>query len=379
LVEVGTRESHAGDVTPSEPDQTTDVRTLREVTAAAAKILTGASRRRAALTYLRQRGIDAAPPAPDWPLGYAPPGWTRLVDQLRGGFADNVMLEAGLARLSSRGTLIDTFRDRVIFPIHNQEGRIAGFIGRDVSGNQNAPKYLNTRQSPLFDKGQLLYGLHEAHTTNPALRQPVIVEGPLDVLAIALRAHATGTTDLLPVAACGTAFTVGHARRVADVAFEHRSAVVVALDGDAAGRAAALRAGGQLRSLGLDVRLAVLPNGTDPADYLTRPASSLDVFRETHALPLLAVQVQHAIAAQGDTMQWVEGRLGAARAIARYLADYPASYANAQSEWIADVLDLNASTVTLELARKRGQIARGLPKADPSAVHPRLVPKGTSL
>jgi hypothetical protein len=145
------------------------------------------------------------------------------------------------------------------------------------------------------------------------------------------------------------------------------------------GRAAALRAGEQLRSLGLDVRLAVLPNGTDPADYLAQPSPSLDIFRGTHALPLLAVQVQSAIAAQGDRMQWVEGRLGAARTIARYLAGYPASYADAQTGWIADVLDLSVSTVTLELAGRRGQLAGGFPRADASAVEPGIATKETSL
>jgi len=365
-------------VAPTE-SETTDLRSLAEVTAAAAEILNAAPRRRAAVTYLRQRGIDTAALPGEWPLGYAPPGWTRLVDQLRGRFGDEVLLEAGLALRSSRGTLIDTFRDRVIFPIHDGCGRVAGFIGRDVSGNPDTPKYLNTRQTPLFDKGELVYGLHEAHTTTPAARHLVIVEGPLDVLAIAARGHTIGTTDLLPIAASGTAFTIAHARRVADIASGHHSPVVVALDGDAAGRAAALRAGEKLRSLGLDVRLAALPNGTDPADYLAQPTGSLDVFRETHALPLLAVQVQHAIAAQGDRMQWVEGRVGAARTIARYLAGYPASYADAQTGWIADVLDVNASTVAFELADQRSQNARGLPRPDPSAVEPGFATNGPSL
>jgi len=375
---VGTRESHAADVGPTEPE-TTDLRSLTEVIAAAAEILTAPPRRKAAVTYLHQRGIDTATVPAEWLLGYAPPGWTRLADQLRGRFGDEVLLDAGLALRSSRGTLIDTFRDRVIFPMHDRNGRVAGFIGRDVSGNPDTPKYLNTRQTPLFDKGELLYGLHEAHTTNPAARHLVIVEGPLDVLAIAARGHTIGTTDLLPIAASGTALTIAHARRVADVAIAHHSPVVVALDGDAAGRAAALRASEKLRSLGLDVRLAVLPNGTDPADYLARPTGSLDVFRDTHALPLLAVQVQSAIAAQGDRMQWVEGRLGAARTIAGHLAGYPASYADAQTGWIADVLDLNASTVAFELADRRSQTARGFSRPNPSAIGPGLAMNGTSL
>jgi DNA primase len=264
VVEVGTRESHAADVAPTEPDQTTDLRALTEVTAAAAVLLTAVPRRRAAVTYLRQRGVDAAALPAEWPLGYAPPGWTRLVDQLCGRFGDEVLLDAGLALRSSRGTLIDTFRDRVIVPMHDRKGRVAGFIGRDVSGNPDTPKYLNTRQTPLFDKGELLYGLHEAQTTNPAARHLVIVEGPLDVLAIAARGHTIGDTDLLPIAASGTAFTIAHARRVAAVAIAHHSPVVVALDGDAAGRAAALRAGEKLRSLGRTSASPCCPTALTP-------------------------------------------------------------------------------------------------------------------
>ncbi|MDT4933280.1 MAG: primase [Pseudonocardiales bacterium] len=214
-------------------------------------------------------------------------------------------------------------------------------------------------------EGALLYGLHEGSTANPSGRRPVVVEGPLDVLAVAARAHVTGDAEMLAVAACGTAFTITHARRVADVAFKHQAPVVVALDGDAAGRTAAVAAGEQLRYAGLDVRVAVLPNGTDPADYLTRQNSTLDVFRDTHALPLLTIRVQRAVAAQGDRMQWIEGRLAAARAIAGYLATYPVSYAAAQIGWIGNVLDLEAATFTFEVAAAYRQ-----PCAPPNGARP---------
>jgi hypothetical protein len=206
-------------------------------------------RHTAAITYLRQRGIDATDLPAHWKLGYAPPGWTRLVDTLRGQFPDQALLDTGLARRSTRGTLIDTFRDRVIFPLHDADGHVAGFIGRDLSGDEAAPKYL--------------------------------------------------------------------------------------------------------------------PNGTDPADYLTRQNSTLDVFRDTHALPLLTIRVQRAIAAQGDRMQWIEGRLAAARTIAGYLATYPVSYAAAQIGWIGHVLDLDAATFTFELANAYRQ-----PGAPPNGARP---------
>jgi DNA primase len=348
--------------TTQEP--TTDTTTLRQLTAAAAAIFTEPPRRKAALTYLRQRGIDTTALPDQWPLGYAPPGWTRLVERLHGAFNDQALLDAGLAQRSSRGTLIDTFHDRVIFPIHNQDGWVAGFIGRDLSGSDHAPKYLNSRQSPIFDKGALLYGLHESETTNPDAQQPVIVEGPLDVIAITTRSRTTGDTDLLPVAACGTAFTFTHARRVAEVAFEDHAPAVVAFDADAAGRAAALTAGEHLRYVGLDVHLSVLPRGTDPADHLTQPASTLDLFRADEALPLLTVQLQRAVDTQGDRMQWIEGRLAVARTIAAYLATYPTSYTAAQVGWIANALDLDASTFTNEVveAYRQAGTTRSAPR-----------------
>jgi DNA primase len=318
-----------------------DTAVLYDVTKAAAELFTSSPRRAAAVSYLQQRGIDATRLA-DWRLGYAPPGWTRLVDKLASEYTDQVLLDAGLARPSSRGNLIDTFRDRVIFPLHDHDGRVAGFIGRDLSGHPDTPKYLNTAQNPIFHKGSLLYGLHEADAVQP--RQPVVVEGPLDVLAIAARNH----PGLLPVAASGTAVTDTHAHLVAGATTEGQA--VIAMDADPAGRCAATRVGERLRRAGLDVRVAMLPSGTDPADYLTRPDTTITTFTHEHALPLLALHVEQAVAAQGDRMQWIEGRLAAARSIAIHLATYPPAHAAAQIGWIAHTLDLDPSTFTLELA-----------------------------
>lgn len=331
-----------------------DLDALREVTAAATEVLSSPPRRVAAVTYLRHRGIDPAT-LPDWPLSYAPPGWTRLVDTLHDRFPDQALLDSGLAYRSSRGTLIDAFRDRVIFPIRNTAGDVAGFVGRDLSGNPKAPKYLNSRQSPLFTKSQLLYGLHEGlehegFRTEETARQPVVLEGPVDVLAVAARARATHQPRLLPVAACGTAFTAVHARFISDLVPDSHQPLVIALDGDAAGRAAALRAGDQARAAGLDARIAVLPTGLDPADYLARPDSTLDTFTETQAIPLLTAQVHDAIAAQGERMQWIEGRHAAARTIARKLSTYPVSHAARQIGWIGHVLNIDAATFTFQLA-----------------------------
>jgi DNA primase len=175
-----------------------------------------------------------------------------------------------------------------------------------------------------------------------------VLEGPVDVLAVAARARAANQAQLLPVAACGTAFTTAHGRRIRELVPE-QAPVVIAFDGDAAGRAAALRAGEQARAAGLDARIAVLPSGVDPADYLARTDSTLDTFTDAQAVPLLTMQVHDAIAAQGERMQWIEGCHAAARTIAARLATYPVTHAAHQIGWIANVLSMDAATFTLQL------------------------------
>lgn len=323
----------------------TTVDTLHDVTEAATTVFTAPPRRAAAVTYLRQRGIDVAALPADWSIGYAPPGWTRLVDTLSRDFPSQALIDAGLGRMSSRDSLIDTFRDRVVFGIRDTKGSTVGFIGRDLSGSPGAPKYLNTRQHELFDKSSLLFGLWEATQASRG-GQPVIVEGPLDVLAIAARGP---DADTVPIAPCGTAFTDAQARQVAGVASGRGAPAVIAMDADAAGRAAAVTAGEKLRAAGVDdVRIAALPHGTDPAEYLANPAHGLEAFSPDHALPLITVQAQNAIAAQGDRMQWIEGRLMAARSIATKLATYPAAFTARQIGWLADALHLDPATFTNE-------------------------------
>jgi DNA primase len=370
---IGTRASHAVDVTVDEPQPGCEPGVLRDVTTAAAEILASRPRRAGALAYLRQRGIDTTALPDSWPLGYAPPRWTRLCDMLRTRFADQVLLDTGLARPSSGGGLIDSFRDRVVFPVHDTSGHMAGFIGRDLSGHPETPKYLNSTSSAIFAKGQLLYGLHEGRTSNPAFRTPVLVEGPLDVLAITARARTAGRTDLLPIAASGTAFTSAHASLVAHAANDRT--VVIALDGDAAGHAGALRAGELLRATGLDVRVSLLPNGIDPSDYLTGPDASLDPFTHDRAIPLLTVHVQQAIAAEGDRMQWIEGRLGAARSIAAKLTAYPVASTAREIGWIAHALQIDPRTLTYELVTAyRSAVDKGSPLGRPVHLEPDSIP-----
>jgi DNA primase len=338
-----------------------DTHQLYDAVDQAMSIYTQPSRRAAAVHYLQNRGLHAEAIPDHWPLGYAPPGWTRLVDQLRSlGYDDDTLIDAGLARRSSRGSLIDVFRDRLILPAHDGPGQPCGFIGRDLSGGVDAPKYLNSPATAIYDKSQLLYGLFEPRDVAVGQKQPVLVEGPLDVLAITARQDEQDGRALWPMAASGTALTVHQARLLADrtpLAVNH---VVVAMDGDRAGRHAALKAGERLRTQGCDVRIAMLPNGADPASYLTEPHHDLTVFRHHSATPLIAAQVERVITDQGDHMQWVEGKVDAARILANYLTTYPPARAIENAGWIASAVDVDRSTFATMLGEAFTQ-ARVLP------------------
>jgi len=135
--------------------------------------------------YLAERGIDDAT-SRHWHIGYAPGGWTALTDHLRAlGHHDDAIQAAGLARISSRGTLIDHFRDRVMLPVHDERGNIAGFLGRARPGTgPQIPKYLNSPETSSYRKGSLLFGLHQARDLLARGATPVIVEGPFDAIAV---------------------------------------------------------------------------------------------------------------------------------------------------------------------------------------------------
>jgi DNA primase catalytic core len=196
--------------------------------------------------------------------GQAPAGWTGLVDHLRSrGVTGEEMTAAGVATIASTGRLIDRFRDRVMFPIiHNSE--ILGFVGRrhpDLGdADRGGPKYLNTADTPLFHKGAQLFGANQVDIAAGGI--PVIVEGPMDAIAVTL---ASGSR-YIGVAPLGTSLTDEQASQLAAIGKNP----IVATDADTAGRVAAERDFWILAAYHLDARYALLPEGTDPADLLAR-------------------------------------------------------------------------------------------------------------
>jgi DNA primase len=272
--------------------------------------------------YLTGRGLtDVA----RWELGYAPSGRHALADHLRDlGFPAEQIMAGGLARRDREGRLADTFRDRLMFPLRSPAGEVVAFIGRRRDDGPG-PKYLNSPDTSLFTKGSVLYGLHEAV---PGARA-VLVEGPMDVLAVA----AAGP-EWAPMAPCGTAVTSAHALLVGPGA-------VVALDNDRAGRAAAIRAWPILRA---PVDWAAWPPGQDPADLTGDP----DAIRRAlqAARPLADLVVDTRIDEIGGTLEFSEQRWSAAQAAATVIARLPPDQAARQVTRTAARLGLPPSLIT---------------------------------
>ena len=211
--------------------------------------------------FCRQRQISSDLAA-RFELGYAPQTWDALRQaMLRQGFAEEVLIQGGLvvAREPQR-RVYDRFRHRIVFPIHDRLGRPVAFGARalDEPADGNVPKYLNSPETPIFHKGQTLYGLHLARQAMRRHEQVVIVEGYTDVLAC----HRQGVTHV--VGTLGTALTDHHVRQMRGAVKE----AVLVFDSDDAGGKAAERSIGLFLDAGVRVRIATLPAAEDPDSFL---------------------------------------------------------------------------------------------------------------
>ncbi len=207
---------------------------------------------------LQQRGVSAEIQE-RFGIGYAPPDWSALTSLLRQkGIPLAVAAEAGLVAQGDSGELYDRFRDRLMFPIWDRQGRVVAFGGRAVGDAQ--PKYLNSPETPVFRKSRVIYALHLAKDRMMAERTALLLEGYMDVVA----AHQAGLTHA--IATMGTALTdeqIGILSRLV-------SRVVVVYDSDSAGIEAAKRAADVLQKHNMEVLVARLPEGEDPDSLLRR-------------------------------------------------------------------------------------------------------------
>lgn len=208
------------------------------------------------MRYVRDRGLGSAE-IDEFGLGYAPSG-NVLLDQLKGrGFKRSDVLESGLVGESEDDKRVyDRFRDRLMFPIHSDTGRLIAYGGR-VRKSDKQPKYLNSPETPIYRKHSVLFNLHRARRAMRQENMAVLVEGYMDVIGV-WRAGISNT-----VATCGTALTtqqIGMIRR-------HCDTVIVNFDSDQAGQAAAERSVELLLRDGMNVRVLELPGGTDPDEF----------------------------------------------------------------------------------------------------------------
>lgn len=242
--------------------------------------------------YLAERGLGGAIPK-EWQLGYAP-GHGALVAHLRAqGFAPDELVQANVATFGKNGRLLDRFYGRVMFPISDVHGDVIAFGGR-VIGEGN-PKYLNTQETPIFHKGQVLYALDAAKAQMTATGTAIVTEGYTDVIAM----HQAGLRNA--VATLGTALTRNHIRLLARHAGKR---IVYIFDGDAAGQRATERAlqfidesvTPESGAKQLDICALCLPDGQDPADYLAThsPEEMSDLIR--HAQPLVLFGIERRMA-----------------------------------------------------------------------------------
>lgn len=212
-----------------------------------------------AVEYLKNRGISGEI-AKQFELGYAPAGWDNLIEELgKSDAAQKRLSLTGMIIKRDNGGYYDRFRDRIMFPIRDSRGRVIGFGGRVL--DDETPKYLNSPETPIYHKGRELYGLYQARRTNKDLQRLYVVEGYMDVIALAQY----GITNA--VASLGTAATSDHLERL----FRAAPQVVYCFDGDNAGRTAAWRALETTLPLIRDGRQAFfmfMPQGEDPDTYV---------------------------------------------------------------------------------------------------------------
>lgn len=321
----------------------------------------------AAIEYLKQRGIEGTTAA-RFAMGYAPDRWDTVLGELGGSDARVAALTAaGLIANGERGRRYDRFRDRIMFPIRDPRGRVIGFGGRLVGSGE--PKYLNSPETPVFHKGQALYGLYETRPQRGRAEQILVVEGYLDVASLA-------EAGIEPVVATlGTATTPEHVRRLTRLA----DRVVFCFDGDRAGRAAAWRAletalpyaGGEIQ-----LQFLLLPEGEDPDSFVrARGAEGFSSLVE-HALPLAEFVVGELT--RDTDLTSVDARSELAARARPLLARLPEGvYRELLVQRLAELVGLPAARFERLLAipeRERKAPGRGEPASSGSSSAPQRSP-----
>jgi DNA primase len=264
--------------------------------------------------FLKGRGFDKAA-ADHFEIGFAPKGWNGLFDHLSAlGFTLDELLAAALVTKSERGAY-DKFRGRLIWPIKDSTGQVIGFGARKLFDDDNGPKYLNTSDTLVYHKSQVLYGIDLAKKDISKKQQVVVVEGYTDVMAC----HLAGITTA--VATCGTAFGDDHIRTLNRMLSADRDVpaeVIFTFDPDAAGQKAAMRAFSDSHKFNAQTFVAIGPDGLDPCDLRSAKGDESVQLMIEKKKPLFEFAIRQKISK--FDLSTIEGRVGAARTAAPVVA-----------------------------------------------------------
>ena len=254
------------------------------------KQLEGGEGRAVGYQYYRTRGIEDAT-IEKWSLGWAPSGKTTFVEAARAaGYKDEFMVAAGLAIQQEDGTLIDKFRERVMFPIHSLSGRVIAFSGRTLKAD-NPAKYVNSPETEIYVKSRNLMGVYFAKSEIAKKDRCILVEGNVDVVMM----HQIGITNV--VASCGTSLTEEQIRIIK----KFTENITIMYDGDKAGLHAALRAIGMILKEGMNPRVVFLPDGDDPDSFSRKHTlEEVQEFIASHEKDGIAFKTDLLLAEAGD-------------------------------------------------------------------------------
>ncbi|MEB7505351.1 DNA primase [Arthrobacter koreensis] len=307
----------------------------------------------AARSFLAERGFDPAA-AEHFGVGYAPQGWDSLLKHLTGrGFTREELAQTGMFSTGQDASrFYDRFRGRLIWPIRDLTGATIGFGARKLYEDDQGPKYLNTPETPLYKKSQVLYGIDLAKRSIAKDRQLVVVEGYTDVMAC----HLAGITTA--VATCGTAFGTDHIKIARRLLSDDGTGgeVIFTFDGDAAGQKAALRAFEEDQRFNAQTFVAVDPNGMDPCDIRQQKGDTAVAELIRSRRPLFEFAIRSTLAK--FDLNTVEGRISALRAAAPVVAEIRDSamrpaYARELAGWLGSEVDDVLRAVNAAAKRQR--------------------------
>ncbi len=300
--------------------------------------LTKTSYGKPAKEYFARRGVNDDV-INNFKLGFAPEAWDKLSTALeKRGFSENVLTKAGLAVERKSEGIYDRFRNRVMFPISNERGQVIGFGGRVLDDSQ--PKYLNSPETAIFNKRNILFGLNLAYSHIKSAGYAIVMEGYMDVIT----AHNYGVKNV--VASLGTSFTVEQCKKLLKYAPE----IIFAYDSDAAGQNATIRALSIVKKSGAQVRVIAIPDGKDPDEFIRKHGQKAFLALVDAAKPLLDYQVERALSEFDYST--LEGKVAVVAQVVPILAATEnAVEVNAFIAHIAQKLGIDESAIRSEIKK----------------------------